>query len=147
MHLSVGGVEICIDPPKDAIGAETLIDLGAVREGAIDQPRIESLLCVEGSHLLRRHWAVVEVETNHRLHSPAFFFTTGLHEVMALKQTTVKRVTLSGDFMHEVVLVKGSPAALNDLFAELAVFLKRLGLASEAFGVDLTEDVVHSWFR
>lgn len=83
---------------------------------------------------------MIEVDADHRLHSPAQSLLTGLHKIVTVEKTTVKGYTLLGDFAYEFVIGKLNPATLDHLITKLAHESIISGLARESDVVDLAED-------
>lgn len=83
---------------------------------------------------------MIEVDSDHRLHSPAESLLTGLHEIMTVEETTIKGYALFGDFTDELEVRKLDPTALDHLIAKFAHEPNVSRLARKADVVDLAED-------
>lgn len=83
---------------------------------------------------------MIEINTDHRLHSPAQTLLTGLHQVMTVEETTVESRAFFGNFSDKFVIGNLDPTALDHLVPELAHEANIRRLAREADVVDLAED-------
>lgn len=83
---------------------------------------------------------MIEVDSDHRLHSPAESLLTGFHEVMTVEETAVKSYALFGDFTNEFIIGKLDPTTLDHLIAKFAHESNVSRLARKADVVDLAKD-------
>lgn len=83
---------------------------------------------------------MIEVDSDHRLHSPTQTLLTSFHQVASIEETTVKSGPLLSDFSNELVVRKLNPTTLDHLITELTHKPNIGGFAGETDVVDLAED-------
>jgi len=87
---------------------------------------------------------MVEIDSNHRLHSPAQSLFTGLQKIVTVEEASVECRTLLGHFTNEFVIVQLDPTALDHLVTKFTHKADVGRLTSEADVVDLAKDFVHA---
>lgn len=138
--LLIFNAVIDLDAPKNAIGMKSIL---TIRKCAIRKPRNVAKLCIELTHASGVYRALVNVDSYDGLSAPAITLLAGFHEVMAVENVAIKRITFLANFVDKLSLRDICPFLLNHLVTELAHELDISRLSLEAFVVEMAENVCH----
>lgn len=86
---------------------------------------------------------MVEINSNHRLHSPAQSLFAGLQKIVTIEEASVECRALLGHFTNKFVIVQLDPTALDHLVTKFTHEADVGRLTSEADVVDLAEHFAH----